>query len=181
MFNTYSMNTYVLLHFEHKYDVTIIFKLSSRGTSRIHRYSWNKCFRPCLHDIGSLFVSDWGFVYTALHESDTLCSNNPIQFCSASAGGTKIDPVQSVLFCFTCKHRNPIRNAPKRCFDIWWLQYKWSWSIAWEIGKENNKYGRRNEIVLARNSVTGLLSRLRVNTHTPERFLYRIWQQSETA
>ena len=43
----------------------------------------------------------------APHESDMLCSNNPVQLCSVSAGGTKIDPVQSVLFCFTCEHRNP--------------------------------------------------------------------------
>ena len=67
--------------------------------------------------IGSLYISDCGCVYTALHESDTLCSNNRVQLCSASAGGTKINPAQSVPFCFTCKHRNPIRNAPRHCFD----------------------------------------------------------------
>ena len=33
-FNTYSMKTYVLLHFEHKSDVTIIVKLLYRATSR---------------------------------------------------------------------------------------------------------------------------------------------------
>ena len=65
--------------------------------------------------IGSFFILEWGFVYTALHESDTLCSNNPVQFCSASAGGTKIDLVQSVLFSFMCKHSNQKRNAPKPC------------------------------------------------------------------
>ena len=67
--------------------------------------------------IGSLFISDWGCVYTALHEFDPLCSNNPVQFCSASAGGTTKDPVQCVPFCFTCKHHNPIRKAPKPRFD----------------------------------------------------------------
>ena len=53
-------------------------------------------------------------------------------------------------------------------------------SIAWQIGKESNKYGRCIEIVLARNGVTGLFSRLRVNTRTLERFLYRI-QESDLA
>ena len=53
----------------------------------------------------------------ALHESDTLCSNNPVQLFSTSAGGAKIDPVQSVPFCFTCKHHKPMRNAPKPSFD----------------------------------------------------------------
>ena len=67
--------------------------------------------------IGSLFISDWGCVYTPLPESDTLCSNNPVQLCSASAGGTKMNPVQSVPFCFTRKHRNLIRNAPRPRFD----------------------------------------------------------------
>ena len=69
--------------------------------------------------IGSLFISDWGCVYTALHESDMLCSNNLVQLYSASAGGTKMDSVQYVPYCFTCErqHRNPIRNAPKSCFD----------------------------------------------------------------
>ena len=78
--------------------------------------------RFCLHDTGSptyriLFISDWGCVYTALHESDTLCSNNPVQLYSVSAGGTKMNPIQSVPFCFTYKHRNPIGNARKPRFD----------------------------------------------------------------
>ena len=34
IFNTYSMNTCVLLHFEHKNDVIVIGKLLYRGTSR---------------------------------------------------------------------------------------------------------------------------------------------------
>ena len=63
--------------------------------------------------IGSLFISDWGFVYTTLLESDTLCSNNPVQFCSASASGTKMDRVQSVPIRFTCKHCTSVGNAPK--------------------------------------------------------------------
>ena len=33
MFYTYSMNAYVLLHFEHKYDITIIVKFLYRATS----------------------------------------------------------------------------------------------------------------------------------------------------
>ena len=67
--------------------------------------------------IRSPFILGWGCVYTALRESYMLCSNNPTQLCSASPGGTKIDQVQSVLLCFTCKHRNPIRNAPKSRLD----------------------------------------------------------------
>ena len=70
-------------------------------------------------------------------------------------------------------------TLPNLPLIIGWLQCRWGWSIAWQRSKENNKYGRRNEIILARNIVTGLLSRLRVNTHTPERFLYRI-QESDT-
>ena len=27
--------------------------------------------------------------------------------------GTKSNPVQSILICFMCKHRNPIQNALK--------------------------------------------------------------------
>ena len=53
----------------------------------------------------------------APHESDTLCSNNPVELCSVTAGGTKMDPVQSVPFCFKCEHRNPIRSAPKPSLD----------------------------------------------------------------
>ena len=34
---------------------------------------------------GSLFISDWRLVYPVLHESDTLCSKNRTQLCSASA------------------------------------------------------------------------------------------------
>ena len=34
LLNTYFMKTYVLLHFEHKNDVTVIIKLLYRGTSR---------------------------------------------------------------------------------------------------------------------------------------------------
>ena len=58
--------------------------------------------------IGCLFISDWGCVCTTLCESDTFCYNNPVQLCSTSAGGTKMDPVQSIPFCFTCKHHIPI-------------------------------------------------------------------------
>ena len=65
----------------------------------------------------SLFMSVWGCVYTALRETDTLYSNNLVQLCSASAGGTKMDPVQSVPFSVTSEHRNLIRNNPKPRFD----------------------------------------------------------------
>ena len=34
--------------------------------------------------------------------------NNPLQLCFPSVGGTKMNPVQSVPFCFTCKHHNLI-------------------------------------------------------------------------
>ena len=40
--------------------------------------------------IGCLFMSDWRCVYTALHESDTLCSSNPVKLCSALVFGTKM-------------------------------------------------------------------------------------------
>ena len=44
LFNTYSMKTYVLLHFEHRNDVTIIVKLLYRATShrRINIYYYLK-------------------------------------------------------------------------------------------------------------------------------------------
>ena len=45
-------------------------------------------------------------------ESDTLCYHDLVQLCYESAGGTKMDPVQSVPFCFTREDHNPIRNAP---------------------------------------------------------------------
>ena len=32
---------------------------------------------------------------------------------SASGGGTKSNPVQIILVCFICKHRNPIQKALK--------------------------------------------------------------------
>ena len=130
--------------------------------------------------IGSLFLSDWGFVYMALHESDTLWSNNPVELCSTSAGGTKMNPVQFVPFCFTCKHRDPIPNAPKPRFDRRMASMQMRLIDCLANRQKNNKYGRRIEIILAENSVTGLLSSLFVNTHTLERFLYRI-QESNTA
>ena len=52
---------------------------------------------------------------------------------------------------------------------IGWLQWKWIWSIAWQVGKENNKYGGRNEIVSAQNGVTGQFYRLYLNTRTKKR------------
>ena len=67
--------------------------------------------------MGFLFISDWGCVYMALDESDTLCSNNPVQLHSSEAGGIKMNPAQSISFCFTCKHCNPTANAPKPCSD----------------------------------------------------------------
>ena len=102
-----------------------------------------------------------------------LCSNDPVQLCSASADGTKMDLVN--LYCFVSRV-NIIRyeTAPNLALVIRWLQCTWGWQIAWQRGKENYKYGGRNEIILARNCVTGLFSRLRVNTHSPERLLYRI-------
>ena len=130
--------------------------------------------------IGSLFISDWGSVYTALRESDTLCSSSPVQLCTASAGDTKWIRYNPYPFCFTYKHRNPIRNAPKPRFDNRIASTQMRLTIAWQIGKENNKYGGSNEIILTRNGATGLFSRLLVNTHTLERFLYRI-QESDPA
>ena len=117
--------------------------------------------------IGFLFISDWDCVYTALHEFDTLCSNNPEQLCSASAGSTNVNLVQSVPLCFKCKHRNAIRNAPRPRprFDNRMASVQVILSIAWQIGKGNNKYGRRNKIILARDSVPGLFSSLCINVY----------------
>ena len=47
----------------------------------------------------------------------------------------------------------------------------WLGWIAWQVGKENNKYGGRNEIVSAKNGVTGQFYRLYLNTRTKKRFL----------
>ena len=41
--------------------------------------------------------------------SHTSCD----QATSASGGGTESNPVQIILVCFICKHRNPIQNAFK--------------------------------------------------------------------
>ena len=73
------------------------------------RYRITYVSDPLSYRIGAVF-------YTTLHDSDMLC-NNPAQLCSASAGRRKMDPAQSVPFCFRCKHRNSIRNAPKLRFD----------------------------------------------------------------
>ena len=126
------------------------------------------------------YVSDRGFVYTALLESDTLCSNNPIQLCSPSAGGAKMDPAQSVPFCFTCKHHNLIQNSPKPRFENRMASVQVRLINCLANGQRNNKYGECHEITLIRNSVTWLFSRLHLNTHTPERCLYQI-QESDLA
>ena len=42
-------------------------------------------------------------------------------------------------------------TLPNLALIIGWLQCKWGWSIAGQIGKENNKYSRCNETILARN------------------------------
>ena len=89
-----------------------------------------------------------------------------------------MDPIQSEPYCFKCKHRNPIRNARKPCFDNGMASMQMRLIDCLANIKENNKYGRRNEIILAQNSVTGLFSMLRVDTHTPERFLYRVQERN---
>ena len=121
------------------------------------------------------FISDWGFVCVALC-MNPIRSAPTIRYNSAPHQQVvqKIDLIQSVPF------RLRYETLPNLALIIGWLQCKWSWSIAWQIDKGNNKYGGRNEIILARNSVIGLFSRLRVNTHTPKRFLYRI-QESDPA
>ena len=45
--------------------------------------------------------------------SHTSCN----QARSESGGGTESNPVQIVLACFICKHRNPIQNAFKLLKD----------------------------------------------------------------
>ena len=167
------------LNKESSYEVSLkLDKKFSRGISYsgqivFFQFLHYTCFSSaiCPLQVPGLYGSAW-IRYTLLQQSGTTLLL--ISRWYENRSGT----VREV--CCTCKHHYPIRNTPKPCFDIWWFQCKWGWSIAWEIGKENNKYGRGNEIILARNSVTGLLSRLRVNTHTPERFLYRI-QESDMA
>ena len=61
---------------------------------------------------------------------------------SASGGGTKSNPVQIILVCFICKHRNPIQNYVKLL--------KGPISVTHWI------------IFLTRNNVTGLVFMLRV-------------------
>ena len=61
--------------------------------------------RAYLHDTGpplleALFMLDWDLVDTALHESDTNCSNNSVQNWFASTGGSKITKiVKPILPC----------------------------------------------------------------------------------
>ena len=117
--------------------------------------------------MGSIFISDWACVYTVLHAFDTPCSN--------SAGGMKMDPVQSVPFRFTC---NPIRNTPKLRFDNRMASMQMRFIDCLTNRERKGLRCTRNEIILARNNVTGLFSRLRLNTHTLERFLYRV-QESD--
>ena len=70
----------------------------------------------------SIFISDWGRWF-CLYGSACIRYMNLLQ----QSGTTLLrisrwyenDPVQPVPFCFTCKHRNPILNAPKPRFDNW--------------------------------------------------------------
>ena len=70
-----------------------------------------RSLRPCLHDTRSPMYRIPFYVGLG------LCSSNLVQLCSPSAGGTKMNQVQSLPFCFTCKHRNPVQNALKPRFD----------------------------------------------------------------
>ena len=80
-----------------------------------------------------------------------------------------------------CKHRNPIQNAPKPQFDnrMASMEMRLIDFLA-NMQRKQQIYGRCNEIILIQNSVPGLFSRLRVNIHTPERFLYR-FQENDPA
>ena len=112
------------------------------------------------------------FCMNPIRSAPTIWYNSaPHQQVVQNESGT----IRTIL-CF----RDPIRNAPKLCFDnrIASTQMKLIDCLA--NRQINNKYGRRNKIILARNGVTGLLSRLHVTTHTPERFLYWI-QESDPA
>ena len=46
-----------------------------------------------------------------------------------------------------------------------------------QLGKENNKYGGRNEIVSAQNGVTGHFYRLYLKTRTKKRFFNQIHER----
>ena len=74
-----------------------------------------------------------------------------------------------------------MRNAPEFRFDNRMALEQMSLidCLANMQGKQQIWYGRKG-IFLARNSVTGLFSWLRINTHTPERPLYQI-QESDLA
>ena len=48
--------------------------------------------------------------------------DNSVQLCSASASGTKNDPVQPVLVFFMCKHHNPISDT-KHSQCLWTVQF----------------------------------------------------------
>ena len=60
---------------------------------------------------------DWDLVDTALHESDTHCSNNSVQICSASAGGaeklTQYNPYWVVDHIFYVNIIIPYKLLPK--------------------------------------------------------------------
>ena len=104
---------------------------------------------PCLHDNGSptyripfhigLRLCLYGSAiikYPLLQQSGTTLP--------PSAGGTKMDPVQSVPFCFTCKRCNPIRNAPKSGFDNKMASVQMRLISYWRIGRANKQRKQQN-------------------------------------
>ena len=132
--------------------------------------------------IGYLFISYWP-VCVFLLCMNPIRSAPTMRYNSASHQQVVRKWIRYNLYRFLSPVNIVIRYETLPNFPLirGWLQCKWGWSIAWQIGKENNKYGICNEIILARSSVSGLFSRLvRVNTRSPERFLYRI-QESDPA
>ena len=157
-------------------------------TSSFWVYSWHSKFPDKTYRI--TYVSD-PFSYRIGVVFIRLCMN-PIR--SAPTTRYNFAPHQQVARKWI--RYNPYRFASRvgiviryetlqyLALIIGWLQCKSDWSIAWQIGKENNKYGGRNEIILAQNSVTGLFSSRRVNTHTPEQWVWtlelsgKLWKRS---
>ena len=83
-----------------------------------------------------------------------------------SAGGTKMDLAQSIPLCFTYKHRNPLQNAPKHCFDnrMASMQMRLMDCLTDRPEQRKQQIWYHDEIILVQNSVNGLFFRYRVNT-----------------
>ena len=98
-------------------------------------------------------------------------------------GGEKVinDQNLHILFLITLNIVIRYETLLNLALTIGCLQYKWIWSIAWQVGKESNKYGGHNEIVSAQNGVTGQFDRLYLNTRTKKRFFKNQIHETDSA